>query len=835
MSRLDDIQRRIDERMADIDRKINDVLGEGGSRKEDQRVLGGTAHVSAARPSPASFAPPPMPPAGGAVARLKSLVTPLNPDFLDWCRGARRSMVPGCGLAPTTCDLSYFHAYRSSGRIRRGAFEPRYDMRDGGLLPPVRNQGPHGTCWAHAALASLETSIKRSTGEMIDLSENNLANLHGFPGYFNYGGNFMLASAYLLRWDGPVLERDDPYGHAGASRSFPPVKHVQSVRMLPPMCDASDTEGIKAAVKTAGAVWASYCHTNDPQVLRPDTAAFYHGGSPDPGNHAVAIVGWDDDYPASNFAVQPPGNGAWIVRNSWGEEFGDAGYFYVSYHDSTFAKSNLNVVFCDAEPVGNYDDVLQYDYFGMIASCGNGERGTAANMFNTVRDTSVEAVGFYALSPETRYRISVYVGCEPGNPSSGALAGTTEGACEWAGYATIKLQAPARVPAGSRFSVVVELETPGCRAPFAVETAIPGLNVDADVGQSFFLCEGKWIDLTMPPEQGKPVEPGMLNNFCCKAYVNYSDGGARFAGMAAARPARTARPVPPCPSFPFLGKGSRPSAKSAGPTSAFGFSIDGMRRDESVRKVGLCVGLNTVDPAAYPGYEVPPLSGCIADVERLLCVLGRFEFETAKLLDSDATCANLYNTIKGLTSQLQPGDLFVLHVSGHGGRENRQGDLRENWCLYDGLAWDSDIVWLFSRFRPGVRILVINDQCHSGGIFQAARGDNMSPFGELCRADGRPADWNAAAAVSGANFPMLIQFAGCRAEQSSIDGLTGGTWTQALVNTLDSAISQNRLLSYREWFDYSFANPSLRRGRQDPQWVESACVTDKFRGCTALC
>jgi hypothetical protein len=274
-----------------------------------------------------------------------------------------------------------------------------------------------------------------------------------------------------------------------------------------------------------------------------------------------------------------------------------------------------------------------------------------------------------------------------------------------------------------------------------------------------------------------------------------------------------------------------PLARALQSTGAFGFRGKVARGNESVRRVGLCVGLNTVDPSAYPGYVVPPLSGCIADVERLMCVLTGLELETAKLVDGQATCANLYNIVKRLTSELTPGDLFVLHVSGHGGRESGRG---ENWCLYDGLAWDSDIVWLFSRFRPGVRVLVINDQCHSGGIFRARGRDMESPFGRLCASDGRPSDWDAEAAMAGADFPMLIQFAGCRAEQTSIDGLAGGTWTQALVNVLDVAVSQNSYPTYRQWFDCSFASPTLQRGRQDPQWVESAGVTDEFRGCAAL-
>ncbi|MBP5511664.1 MAG: hypothetical protein J6Z49_12165 [Kiritimatiellae bacterium] len=518
MSRLDEIERRINERMAEIDRKINSVVG-GGDTPAPQGGQRGFGSVTA-----------PYPP-NDASSRIQSFLAPLNPAFLRWKNEERGVLPSGCGLMPSPFDTSYFASLPSRGGQLRGTFEARYDMRADGLLPPVRDQGAHGTCWAHAAIASLETCIAKTTGEKIDLSENNMANLHGFFGYYNFGGNHNLASAYLLRWDGPVLERDDPYGHAGASRAFPPVKHVQTIRWIPPMRDASDTEGIKLAVKTLGAVWVGYSHTNDPAVLRRDTAAFYHGGKPPLPNHAVAVVGWDDRYPASNFAVPPPGDGAWIVRNSWGEKFGDAGYFYVSYHDSTFARSTLNVAYCGTEPVDNYDDILQYDYLGLITALGNGERGVAANIFQAHRDMSVEAAGFYVLAPGSTYRVSIRVGCEPGNPSSGTEAGVTTGGCEWAGYETVRLSSPVRVPSGTKFAVVVELTSPGLRTPFGVETWNPDslgpAKVDADEGQSFFLCEGQWLDMTVLPKPGESVRPGMLNNFCCKAYVKFDQEAAR--------------------------------------------------------------------------------------------------------------------------------------------------------------------------------------------------------------------------------------------------------------------------------------------------------------------
>ena len=264
------------------------------------------------------------------------------------------------------------------------------------------------------------------------------------------------------------------------------------------------------------------------------------------------------------------------------------------------------------------------------------------------------------------------------------------------------------------------------------------------------------------------------------------------------------------------------------------WDLSGAEGEDGIRRLGLCVGLNEVDASAYPG-GVAPLGGCVADAERFLCVMRRLGFAALKLLDAMATCFVLYRALAAAAEALRPGDLFVVHVSGHGGREELPGGgFGGNWCLYDGPVRADDVTWMLSRFRPGVRVLMVNDQCHSGGMFQTRGADGGGTFARLCADDGRPAGWNAGAALRSPSFPMLIQFAACRAEQTSIDGLGGGTWTQALVNALDDAWARGARPSYRQWFDAAFASPTLRRGRQDPQWIESATVTDAFRGAAAL-
>ncbi len=146
-------------------------------------------------------------------------------------------------------------------------------------------------------------------------------------GAYVHGGTFSMAAAYLLRWAGPVLESQDPYGDGSFTPGLSPTVHVQNVLWVPGGAKPTDTENVKYALMTYGAV-ASLIHW-DVKYYNGDY--WDHGG--EPANHGVLICGWDDTYPASNFKATPPGDGAWLVRNNWGAEWGRDGYFWVSYYD----------------------------------------------------------------------------------------------------------------------------------------------------------------------------------------------------------------------------------------------------------------------------------------------------------------------------------------------------------------------------------------------------------------------------------------------------------------------------------------------------------------------
>ena len=93
--------------------------------------------------------------------------------------------------------------------------------RDAGKLSLIRDQGGYGTCWAFASLASLESSLLPAAPT--DYSENNMAHRSGFALGYDSGGNSFMAAAYLLRWDGPVTEADDPYAPTRPRRTRRPA------------------------------------------------------------------------------------------------------------------------------------------------------------------------------------------------------------------------------------------------------------------------------------------------------------------------------------------------------------------------------------------------------------------------------------------------------------------------------------------------------------------------------------------------------------------------------------------------------------------------------------
>lgn len=438
-------------------------------------------------------------PAAASVNAEPSLA-PLNPEFVDYIAAVGNGLLQGGGdgitngLIPEPVDWSH----NSTRQLLQVQAEPTavlpafYDLRAQGKLTAVRNQGSCGCCWAFASIGSLESTLMPA--ENWDFSENNLKNLSGFVFQCCSGGNRAMSTAYLARWDGPVLESDDAYnaGSCASPAGRTARKHVQKVLYIPNRSGPLDNDLIKQAVMDYGAVYSTYYH-NDAYYNSVHAAYYFNGASN--SNHAICIVGWDDNFDKSKFFNQPPGNGAFIVRNSWGNWWGQNGYFYLSYYDSVLGTRE-NAVFL-AEPTSNYSRVYQYDPLGQTASTGyGGNTAWFANVFTAVGNESLSAVSFYAASSGSTYELYVYK--SPTNGPKGTQALFMSGSIATAGYHTIPLTSAVQLTAGQKFSVAVKLTTPGYGYPIPLERPIGGYaSPTASPGQSYMSSNGNvWTDVT---------------------------------------------------------------------------------------------------------------------------------------------------------------------------------------------------------------------------------------------------------------------------------------------------------------------------------------------------
>jgi len=220
------------------------------------------------------------------------------------------------------------HYVVSTGGMATMATMPKkLDWRDQGVISPIKDQGECGGCYGFASVSSLESVIAINTGILPDLSENQAIkqNWEGLNTNDTGGCNGGYAEMVQNIWTttGTTLEIDDTFTTDGTyNLDAIPAYRVNDWKLI-----STDkiprTSILKQYVQRYGPI---YTTLNGTQLYHADkdydgTYALYSGDETTSTDHAVTIIGWDDNM----------GNGSWIVKNSWGAEWGEKGYGYVEY------------------------------------------------------------------------------------------------------------------------------------------------------------------------------------------------------------------------------------------------------------------------------------------------------------------------------------------------------------------------------------------------------------------------------------------------------------------------------------------------------------------------
>ncbi len=445
-------------------------------------------------------------------------------------------------------------------------FPETFDLRDYdgvNYVTSVKSQ-EGGTCWTHGAVAAIEGNLLMNgnwvaaglDGEP-NLSEYHLDWWNGFNSEFNqdtmpndgsgldvhYGGDYRVTSAYLSRGDGVVKDTvsETYWFNNTPSRENENYKmfYVRHMEWYIVEEDISNIDLIKQKIMDYGVMGT--CMAYNGSFINGQYEHYQPYSSDVLPNHAVAIIGWDD-----NRETQADQPGAWLVKNSWGEWWGNSGYFWISYYDkwATREPEMGAISFIDVvEPF--FDTIYYHDYHGWRDT--REDVSLAMNAFEAHDSVTLKAVNFYTAADTVSFTCTIYDDFESKDLTN--QLGQVTGIIDHTGLHTIDLEEELGFAPGDDFYISLEFDKDGM--PFDRTSEVPVLlcgnnkktvvHSTSSPNQSFYKnTSDEWVDFYYEGDDFWQYS----GNFCMKPILDYGMDPTGITGNAQIQPKVKVMPQP---------------------------------------------------------------------------------------------------------------------------------------------------------------------------------------------------------------------------------------------------------------------------------------------------